>query len=43
MVVNTETERVNAARRVILDLLVLTVDLSETPDVLAHIERYGGG
>ncbi len=41
MVVNTETERVNAARRVILELLASTVDLSETPDVLAYIERYG--
>ena len=41
MVVNTETDRVNTARRVLLELLASTVDLSETPDVLAYIERYG--
>ena len=41
MVVNTETDRVYSARRVILELLASTVDLSETPDVLATIERYG--
>ena len=41
MVVNTETDRVLAARRVILELLASTVDLSETPEVLAYIERYG--
>ena len=41
MVVNTETDRVHTARRVILELLASTVDLSETPDVLAYIERYG--
>ena len=36
MVVNTETDRVHTARRVILELLASTVDLSETPDVLAY-------
>jgi NADH dehydrogenase/NADH:ubiquinone oxidoreductase subunit G len=41
MVVNTETERVNAARRIILELLASTVELHEAPEVLAYIERYG--
>jgi NADH dehydrogenase/NADH:ubiquinone oxidoreductase subunit G len=41
MVVNTETDRVNTARRVILELLASTVDLSEAPEVQGYIERYG--
>jgi NADH dehydrogenase/NADH:ubiquinone oxidoreductase subunit G len=41
MVVNTETDRVNNARRVILELLASTVDLSEAPEVLGYIECYG--
>lgn len=41
MVVNTETERVNTARRVILELLASTVDVSEAPEVLEYIKRYG--
>ena len=41
MVVNTETDRVNTARRVILELLASTVDLSEAPEVLDYFERYG--
>jgi len=41
MVVNTETERVNTARRVILELLASTVDVSQAPEVLEYIERYG--
>ncbi len=40
MVVNTETDRVNAARRIILELLSSTVDLHEAPEILAYIERY---
>jgi NADP-reducing hydrogenase subunit HndD len=50
MVVNTETERVHTARRVILELLASTVDLRQAPEVLeyagrygARIERYAGG
>jgi predicted molibdopterin-dependent oxidoreductase YjgC len=39
MVVNTETERVLTARRVILELLASTVDLSEAPEILAYMER----
>jgi NADH dehydrogenase/NADH:ubiquinone oxidoreductase subunit G len=41
MVVNTETERVLTARRVILELLASTVDLSEAPEVVAYMERIG--
>jgi NADH dehydrogenase/NADH:ubiquinone oxidoreductase subunit G len=41
MVVNTETERVNTARRVILELLASTVDVSQAPEVLEYLERYG--
>ncbi len=41
MVVNTETDRVHTARRVILELLASTVDLSQAPDVLAYMEHYG--
>jgi NADH dehydrogenase/NADH:ubiquinone oxidoreductase subunit G len=41
MVVNTETDRVNAARRVILELLASTVDLHEAPEIQAYARRYG--
>lgn len=41
MVVNTETERVRTARRVILELLASTVDLSEAPEVMAYMEKVG--
>jgi NADH dehydrogenase/NADH:ubiquinone oxidoreductase subunit G len=41
MVVNTDTERVNAARRVILELLASTVDLSEAPEIQAYMAQYG--
>ena len=41
MIVNTETDRVNAARRVILELLASTVDLHEAPQIQEYIERYG--
>lgn len=41
MVVNTETRRVNTARRVILDLLASTVELHEAPEIRAYMERYG--
>ncbi len=41
MVVNTETERVNTARRVILELLASTVDLHDAPDVQRYMEKYG--
>lgn len=41
MVVNTETARVNEARRVILELLASTVDLRQAPEIQAYIEQYG--
>jgi predicted molibdopterin-dependent oxidoreductase YjgC len=41
MIVNTETARVNLARRVILEMLASTVDLSEAPEILAYIDLYG--
>ena len=41
MVVNTETERVNTARRVILELLASTVDLHDAPDIQHFVEKYG--
>lgn len=41
MVVDTETERVNTARRVILELLASTVDLREAAEIQQQIERYG--
>jgi NADH dehydrogenase/NADH:ubiquinone oxidoreductase subunit G len=41
MVVNTETERVNTARRIILELLASTVDLRQAPEIRDHIERFG--
>ena len=41
MMVNTETERVLAARRVILELLASTVDLRQAPAIQAYLERYG--
>jgi NADH dehydrogenase/NADH:ubiquinone oxidoreductase subunit G len=40
MVVNTETARVNRARRVNLELLASTVDLREAPEIEAYVERY---
>jgi NADH dehydrogenase/NADH:ubiquinone oxidoreductase subunit G len=40
MVVDTENERVNTARRVILELLASTVDLHEAPEIQDYVERY---
>jgi NADH dehydrogenase/NADH:ubiquinone oxidoreductase subunit G len=40
MVVNTETWRVNAGRRVILELLASTVDLHDSPEIQQYIETY---
>jgi NADH dehydrogenase/NADH:ubiquinone oxidoreductase subunit G len=40
MVVNTETARVHTARRVILELLASTVDLSEAPEIQEYLEHY---
>jgi predicted molibdopterin-dependent oxidoreductase YjgC len=41
MVVRTDTERVRHARRMVLELLGSSVDLSTTPGVAAWNERYG--
>lgn len=41
MVVNTETERVQTGRKVILELLASTVDLHDAPDIQGHIATSG--
>jgi len=41
MVVNTETERVNTARRIILELLASTADLRQVPEIREYMERFG--
>ena len=41
IIVNTETTRVNTARRVILELLASTVDLAEAPEIQRYMEAYG--
>jgi predicted molibdopterin-dependent oxidoreductase YjgC len=41
MLVRTDTERVRAARRGVLELLASSVDLSRSPEALAHLARYG--
>jgi NADH dehydrogenase/NADH:ubiquinone oxidoreductase subunit G len=41
MKVHTQTERVRRARRVILETLAATVDLSEAPDLLQLLHAYG--
>jgi predicted molibdopterin-dependent oxidoreductase YjgC len=41
MVVSTDTPRVRHSRRMVLEMLASSVDLSTTPDVDLWIERYG--
>ena len=41
MVVNTNSERVKTGRKVILELLASTVDLSDAPEIQAQIETCG--
>jgi NADH dehydrogenase/NADH:ubiquinone oxidoreductase subunit G len=41
MVVDTASERVGTARRVILELLASTVDLHEAPEIQGYLEQYG--
>lgn len=41
MVVKTNSERVRTGRKVILELLDSTVDLSEAPEIQAQIKEYG--
>jgi NADH dehydrogenase/NADH:ubiquinone oxidoreductase subunit G len=42
MTVHTQSERVRRARRVILEMLAATVDLSDAPEVLELLHAYGG-
>lgn len=41
MVVKTDTERVRTGRKVVLELLASTVDLSEAPQIQAYIQHTG--
>ncbi len=41
MVVQTNSERVRRSRRLILELLYSTVDLSEAPEIQAYAQEYG--
>lgn len=41
MVVKTNSERVQAARRVILELLASTVDLHDAPEIQSYLDKYG--
>jgi NADH dehydrogenase/NADH:ubiquinone oxidoreductase subunit G len=41
MAVDTASERVGTARRVILELLASTVDLHEAPEIQGYLEQYG--
>jgi NADH dehydrogenase/NADH:ubiquinone oxidoreductase subunit G len=40
MVVKTKSERVQTGRRVILELLASTVDLSQAPQIQEHLAKY---
>src|SRR5207237_6244905 len=40
MVVHTDSERVRTSRRLVLELLGSSVDLSTAPEALAYIEEY---
>ena len=40
MVVRTDSERVRLSRRLVLEFLASSVDLSITPDALGYLERY---
>lgn len=40
MVVHTDSERVRTSRRMVLELLGSSVDLSTAPDALAYVDRY---
>jgi predicted molibdopterin-dependent oxidoreductase YjgC len=40
MVVHTDSERVRTSRRMVMELLGSSADLSTAPDALAYIERY---
>ncbi len=40
MIVNTKSERVNRARRVILEMLASAIDLSESPEIQTYLLTY---
>ncbi len=42
MQVTTRSERVERTRRTILEMLSATVDLSDAPEIQAHLQEYGG-
>ena len=41
MVVHTDSERVRHSRRMVLEFLASSVDVSTAPDLRRHVERYG--
>ena len=41
MSIRTDTERVRTSRRMVMELLASSVDLSTAPDAQAHMKRYG--
>ena len=41
MVVHTDSERVRLARKLVLELLASSVDLSTAPEAAGYLERYG--
>ncbi len=41
MVVQTDSERVRLSRRLVLELLASSVDLSLAPTIAPYLERYG--
>ena len=41
MVVRTDTPRVRTSRKVVLELLASSVDVSTAPAILAYLDRYG--
>jgi NADH dehydrogenase/NADH:ubiquinone oxidoreductase subunit G len=41
MVVHTSTERVQRARKTILEMLQSSIDLTEAPDIQGYIQQYG--
>lgn len=42
MAVTTRSERIDRSRRTILEMLASSVDLSDSPEILARLQEYGG-
>ena len=42
MVVRTDSERVRLSRRMVLEFLASSVDVSTAPELQSYLERYGG-